>query len=78
MLYHEATFANDEILKARDTLHSTAAQAAQLAVLAGVSKLLLGHFSARYKDLTPILEEAKPIFANTHLALEGEEFKLQE
>ncbi|HEY9007159.1 ribonuclease Z [Ohtaekwangia sp.] len=78
MLYHEATFANDEILKARDTLHSTAAQAAQLATLAGVSKLLLGHFSARYKDLTPILEEAKPIFANTHLALEGEEFKLQE
>ncbi|HEY9046450.1 MAG TPA: ribonuclease Z [Ohtaekwangia sp.] len=78
LLYHEATFANDEELKARDTLHSTAAHAATIAKMANVSRLLLGHFSARYKDLTPILEEAKPIFPNVYLALEGEEFTIQE
>jgi ribonuclease Z len=78
LLYHEATFMEDEELKARDTKHSTAKQAAMIAKLAEVDKLLLGHFSARYKDLTPILEEAKSIFANTELAIEGEEFIIQD
>lgn len=74
LLYHEATFMTDEESKAKETKHSTAKQAAMIAKLAGVNKLLLGHFSARYKDLTPILEEAKSIFPNTELAIEGEEF----
>lgn len=74
MLYHEATFMTDEEEKARDTKHSTARQAATIAQLAAADRLLVGHFSARYKDLTPILEEAKSIFPNTSLAIEGEEF----
>lgn len=74
LLYHEATFVEDEETKARETKHSTAKQAATVAQLASVSTLLLGHFSARYKDLAPILEEAKSIFPNSKLALEGEEF----
>lgn len=78
LLYHEATFMEDEESKARDTKHSTAKQAAMIAKLAEVNKLLLGHFSARYKDLNPILEEAKSIFTNTELAIEGEEFTIQD
>ncbi|SKC55862.1 ribonuclease Z [Ohtaekwangia koreensis] len=78
LLYHEATFANDEESKANETLHSTAEQAATIAKLANVNKLLLGHFSARYKDLTPILEEAKRIFPNVQLAMEGDEITVQE
>jgi ribonuclease Z len=78
LLYHEATFANDEESKANETLHSTAEQAATIAKLANVNKLLLGHFSARYKDLTPILEEAKRIFPNAQLAVEGDEITVQE
>lgn len=78
LLYHEATFMTDEESKARDTLHSTAKQAATIAKLADAGKLLLGHFSARYKDLTPVLEEAKLIFNNTELAIEGQEFIIQE
>jgi ribonuclease Z len=76
MLYHEATFLEEEISKANDTLHSTAAHAAQIANKAQVRKLLLGHFSARYRDLQPVLEEAKKIFDNCVLATEGESFKI--
>jgi ribonuclease Z len=78
LLYHEATFMNDEESKAKDTHHSTAKQAATIAKLADAGKLLLGHFSARYKDLAPVLEEAKLIFNNTELAIEGQEFIIQE
>lgn len=76
MLYHEATFMEDDISKAIETKHSTARQAATVARLAEVTTLLLGHFSARYKDLGPILEEAISIFPNSKLALEGEEFMI--
>src|SRR5688500_11850527 len=78
LLYHEATFMEDEESKARDTKHSTAKQAAMIARLAEVNRLLLGHFSARYKDLNPILEEAKAVFDNTALAIEGREFTIQD
>jgi ribonuclease Z len=76
VLYHEATFTEDEAIKARQTLHSTAREAAMLARLANADKLLLGHFSARYKDLTPILDEAKLVFENSFLALEGDEITI--
>ncbi len=78
ILYHEATFTTEEQAKAIETKHSTAAQAATIAKRAGVTKLLVGHFSARYKDLDPILAEAKAIFPNTALAIEGEKFSIQE
>jgi ribonuclease Z len=76
LLYHEATFVESDEPKARETKHSTAKQAATVAQLAEVGSLLLGHFSARYRDLVPILEEARTIFPNSRLALEGEEFTI--
>jgi ribonuclease Z len=78
VLYHEATFTMDEQQKAFETKHSTARQAALIARSAQVKKLLIGHFSARYRDLAPVLEEAKSVFENTELAIEGETFSLSE
>lgn len=78
ILYHEATFGLDEQQKANETQHSTAAQAAMMAKKAEVSKLLIGHFSARYKDLMPLAEEAKHIFQPSELAVEGETFRIQD
>ena len=71
LLYHEATFAESEALRAKQTLHSTAHEAAQFAKLAGVKKLVIGHFSSRYDDDTLLLKEAKEIFDNTTLAKEN-------
>jgi len=76
VLYHEATFTHDLHLRAAQTFHSTARQAAQLARLAGAGRLLIGHFSSRYKDLTPLLDEARAVFPATELALEGQTFRL--
>ena len=67
-LYHEATFMNDEIVRARKTLHSTAEQAANIALKANVKQLIIGHFSARYNDKAALLCEATKIFPNTVLA----------
>ncbi len=76
LLYHEATFMNDMEKMAKDTYHSTASQAANIALKAGVKKLLLGHFSSRYNDLKPLLEEAKVIFPESYLANEGTEIEI--
>jgi ribonuclease Z len=62
--------------RATMTFHSTAREAAQVAKEAGVGKLIIGHFSARYKQLDPLLEEAREVFPNTDLAIEGSCFKL--
>jgi ribonuclease Z len=75
MLYHEATFSHDMAERAAATFHTTALEAAMLAKAANVNQLLIGHFSARYKDLSPLLEEARTIFTNTELALEGRRFR---
>jgi len=71
LLYHEATFAEKDRNKAEKTLHSTARQAAEIARLANVRELMLGHFSARYPDNNVLLQEAKTVFPNTVLANEG-------
>jgi len=76
LLYHEATFMNDKVERAAETFHTTAAQAAKIASDARVKKLIIGHFSARYKNLYPLLEEAKAVFENTSLALEGDHFNI--
>lgn len=76
LLYHEATFMEDEKDKARETKHSTAAEAATIAKACRVQKLLIGHFSARYKDLNVVLAEATQIFPDTALAIEGETFEI--
>jgi ribonuclease Z len=74
ILYHEATFLTEKELKATNTYHATAGQAAQLAKDATVGKLLIGHFSARYKNLIPLQEEARKIFKKSYLAIEGHTF----
>ncbi|MEP0366142.1 MAG: ribonuclease Z [Cyclobacteriaceae bacterium] len=74
MVYHESTFMEDMRERAASTYHTTAKQAAEIARLAEVGHLLLGHFSTRYKDLSPLLAEAKEVFENTSLAIEGEKF----
>ena len=74
VLYHEATFLHKELAKAKKTNHTTCKEAAELAKKAQVGKLILGHYSARYKTLEGYLEEALPIFSNTILSNEGDEF----
>ena len=74
LLYHESTFLHELKDKAIATYHSTAKEAAEFANISGVKKLLIGHFSSRYKDLEPLLTEAKEIFPETYLAIEGERF----
>lgn len=76
LLYHEATFTEDLRDRAKQTNHSTALQAAQVALQVQAKNLLLGHFSVRYKDLTPILEEAQSVFKNASLAIEDTVFSL--
>lgn len=72
MLYHEATFLHDMLNRALETYHTTALQAGEIAKAAKVRKLLIGHYSARYKDLKGLLEESKSAFPDTELAVEGQ------
>lgn len=71
LLYHESTYASDNEDRARLYYHSTARQAATIALKAQAGRLLLGHFSARYDDESIILNEAKAVFPNSILAHEG-------
>jgi len=71
VLYHEATFLDDNLELAKKTDHSTAKQAAQIAKDANVICLILGHYSSRYKDLTLFQTEAAEIFPNVELAYDG-------
>jgi ribonuclease Z len=71
LLYHEATFAEADRNRAKETYHSTATQAAEIAKRAKAKRLVIGHFSARYEDDNILKKEADPIFPNTILAKEG-------
>ncbi len=71
LLYHEATFANSEATRAKETFHTTASQAAQLAKDASAKRLLIGHYSARYEDESTLLQEARSIFPETIAAKEN-------
>lgn len=71
LLYHEATFLDDMRERAAVTHHSTARQAAELARAAHAHRLLIGHFSSRYKQLDTHLQEAQAVFPWTELATEG-------
>lgn len=77
LLYHEATFAEDNQELAIQTYHSTGKDAATVAERAEAGQLLIGHFSARYKDHSPILEEAMKIFPNTLAIEEGNVFNVE-
>mgnify|MGYP003461051688 CR=1 FL=1 len=71
LLFHEGTFAQADAARAKETFHTTAMQAAQIARDAQVRQLIIGHFSARYEDENILLQEAKTIFPNTLLAKEN-------
>ena len=71
LLFHEATFAESELARAKETYHTTAAQAARIALEAGVRQLVIGHFSARYEDESILLKDASAVFPNTILAKEN-------
>jgi ribonuclease Z len=78
LLYHESTFMHDLLDRAKATFHATSIEAATIAAKAGVGKLVIGHFSARYKNLLPMLAEARTVFSNTELAIEGTKFVVRE
>ena len=78
LLYHEATYAADQSRDARDRGHSTTADAANAAIKAEARRLLIGHFSSRYKEPQVLLDEARAIFAATDIATEGETYTLEE
>ena len=71
LLYHEATYLKDLEERAVKRFHCTTTQAACIAKKAGVERLLLGHFSSKYEKLEEFEQEARQIFPNTELALEG-------
>ena len=76
LLFHEATFLESDKKLAAQTQHSTAAEAAKLAKLAGVKKLLIGHFSSRYKDPLLLENEAKEVFENSRGVNDGDIYSI--
>ncbi|HMK25409.1 MAG TPA: ribonuclease Z [Chitinophagaceae bacterium] len=71
MIYHETTYLDSLRERAESRFHSTTKQAAEFAKKAGVKKLLIGHFSSKYDTLEEFEAEAREVFPNTELALEG-------
>ncbi|MTI32380.1 ribonuclease Z [Xanthovirga aplysinae] len=78
LLYHEATFLDEKLERAEITHHSTAKQAATIASKANAKMLVIGHYSLRYKDPIPLLEEARLIFPECQLAIEGESYEVSD
>ena len=76
LLYHEATFAQSEKGRAAQTFHSTARQAAEIASLSNVKRLVIGHFSSRYEETDILKKEATEIFNETSVAEEGAIFNI--
>ncbi len=76
VLYHEATYLKDLTERAEARFHSTAEQAAKIALKAGAGKLLIGHFSSKYDSLDGFLKEAQAVFPETQLAIEGVTYKV--
>ena len=75
-LYHEATFMEDELIRSKQTEHSTARQAGEIALKAHVKKLIIGHYSARYTNQIELLNEAKAVFENTVLGEDLTEYEI--
>jgi ribonuclease Z len=72
LLFHESTFAQSDAARAKETFHTTASQAAEIARDAEAKQLVIGHFSARYEDESILLKEAQAIYPNTLLAKENQ------
>jgi len=77
LLFHEATLAKNLQKQAKQTTHSTSIDAATIAKKANVKKLIIGHFSARYKDVSVLLQQAQEIFPNTVAAEDGEKYSIE-
>ncbi|MGB3617121.1 MAG: ribonuclease Z [Catalinimonas sp.] len=78
LLYHESTFTDEYAERAATTHHSTARQAAEVARAANVNRLLLGHYSSRYRDLTIFEQEARQVFPASYLSIEGQIFAIDD
>ncbi|MCY1720067.1 ribonuclease Z [Prolixibacteraceae bacterium Z1-6] len=76
LLYHEATFLDKMKDLAGKTLHSTTKEAAQMAKLCGAKKLLIGHYSARFKNIEDFEKEARTVFKNTEAARDGNKYTI--
>jgi ribonuclease Z len=76
LLYHETTFLESERERANQTFHSTAKDAAKIAQLAKAQKLIVGHFSNRYKSKERFLQEGRQLFKPMELAEEGKTFEV--
>jgi ribonuclease Z len=76
VLYHETTYLKDLEQRAASRYHSTTHQAATIAKLADVERLIIGHFSSKYETIDAFLVEAKEVFENTDLAIEGLCYKI--
>ena len=76
LLYHEATYLKALEQRAAERFHSTTIQAATIAKLGNVKKLLIGHFSSKYEVLDEFLVEAAEVFENTELALQGVSYRI--
>lgn len=76
LVYHDATFAAGDLSRAERTGHSTAAEAAGVALEAGAERLLLGHFSARYRSTDELVQEARRVFKNSHAAEELKRYSI--
>ncbi len=76
VLYHESTFLESEEGLAEKTLHSTAKEAARIALKANAKKLILGHYSTRYESIALFKEEAEYVFPEVLLAEDGKTFEL--
>lgn len=77
LMYHEATYSAEEQRNARDRGHSTSTDAARAALKAEARRLVIGHYSSRYKDEQILVDEARTLFAETYPAVEGETFFIE-
>lgn len=76
MIYHETTYLDNVREKAFERFHCTTKQAAEIARKASVKKLLIGHFSSKYNTLEQFEAEAREVFPNTDLAIEGSTYEI--
>ena len=78
LLYHETTYSTSEAMFAKGRGHSTTQEAAKAATLAEAKRLIIGHFSSRYKSHETLVEECRTIFPNSDIAAEGMTFNIEE
>ncbi len=78
LLYHETTYSQKDDMLAKGRGHSTTHDAAKVAIKADAKRLIIGHFSSRYKDLELLVEECREIFKESYIAHEGATFTIEE